>query len=379
MPKRNAMVKSFSLVILVIFFSFLGNAQVQLLDSLFQPQKIEALMEKVADWQLKEWAISGVKFSKTNWTNAACYTGLQVLSTISKNDSYEHILLKFGNDVNWNVGARHFHADDYCVGQTYSLLYMKYKDEKMITQFKLVADTIVLQPHTESLEWVPGIVDREWAWCDALFMAPTALSYLSTATGDKKYLDIATKLWWKTTDYLYDSSAYLYSRDGSYLNKKEKNGEKVFWSRGNGWVLAGLVRVLDNMPKHYKDRKRFISLYKDMSAKIVSLQQPDGTWHASLLDAASYPIKETSGTGFYAYALMWGINHNILDKKIYLPVVLKSWKALVDCVQPNGMLGYVQPIGAAPDKVDQNSTAVYGVGAFLLAGTELYRYLNKGK
>lgn len=377
MYKPNAMVKSLSLAALATLFTCLSFGQSQP-DSLFQPTKVKAIMEKVADWQLKEWEKNGVKYGKTNWTNAACYTGLQALSTISSNNSYENILLKFGNDLQWNIGPRHFHADDYCIGQTYAQLYMKYKDEKMIAAFKLVADTIESQPHTESLEWKPGIVDREWAWCDALFMAPTALGYLSTASNQPKYLDIATKLWWKTTDYLYDSSAHLYSRDGSYLNKKEKNGEKVFWSRGNGWVLAGLVRVLDNMPKRHQDRKRFISLYKDMSAKIASLQQEDGTWHASLLDAAGYPIKETSGTGFYTYALLWGINHKILDKKTYLPVVQKSWKALTECVQSNGMLGYVQPIGAAPDKVDENSTAVYGVGAFLLAGTELYKYYNKG-
>lgn len=354
-------------------------AQKRDIDTVFQPKNIMVIMEKVADWQLQDWQINGVKFSKTEWTNAACYTGLQALSTISNNNSYEQTLLKFGNDMQWKIGRRHFHADDYCVGQTYTQLYMKYKDELMIAQFKSVADTIASQPHTESLEWKNKIEMREWAWCDALFMGPTALSYLSTATGDKKYLDIASKLWWKTTDYLYDSTAHLYSRDGSYLNKKEKNGEKVFWSRGNGWVLAGLVRVLDNMPKKYPDRKRFISLYKNMSAKIASLQQPDGTWHASLLDAESYPIKETSGTGFYTYALLWGINNKILDKKTYMPVVQKSWKALVACVQPGGMLGYVQPIGAAPDKVDENSTAVYGVGAFLLAGTELYKYTRNNE
>src|SRR5262249_32244220 len=160
--------------------------------------------------------------------------------------------------------------DDYCIGQTYSLLYEKYKDKKMIANFRMLADSIVERPHDESLEWKNNIADREWAWCDALFMGPTALSYLSTATGDKRYLDMATKLWWKTTHYLYDSNEHLYSRDGSFLMKTEKNGKKVFWSRGNGWVFAGLARVLENMPRNHPDRKRFETLYKDMAAKIAS-------------------------------------------------------------------------------------------------------------
>jgi rhamnogalacturonyl hydrolase YesR len=249
----------------------------------------------------------------------------------------------------------------------------------MIARFRPQADSIVTMPHTESLEWKGGIANREWAWCDALFMGPTALAYLSTATGDQKYLDIACKLWWKTTDYLYDPSERLYFRDGSYLNKKEKNGKKVFWSRGNGWVFAGLVRMLENMPANYPDRARFVNLYKDMAGKIISLQQPDGSWRASLLDPASYPVPEMSGTGFYVYGMMWGINNRILDAGTYWPAVDKGWRILEASVQPNGMLGYVQPIGAAPDKVDANSTEIYGVGAFLLAGTEIYKWLNYGK
>ncbi len=208
-------------------------------------------------------------------------------------------------------------------------------------------------------------------------MGPTALAYLSTATGNPAYLDKAVKLWWKTTDYLYDPQQHLYSRDGSYLEKKEKNGAKVFWSRGNGWVLAGLARVLENMPENDARRYSLVTLFKDMAAKIASLQQPDGSWHASLLDPDSYPIKETSGTGFYCYAILWGLNHGLLSKSEYWPVAKKAWLALVTSVQPDGMLGYVQPIGASPDKVNEQSNEVYGTGAFLLAGAQLYQYIGK--
>lgn len=288
-------------------------------------------------------------------------------------------LINIGNRLNWETGPRRLFADDYCIGQTYALLYKKFGNEKMIANFKRQADSIVSLPHNESLVWKNNIQSREWAWCDALFMGPTALGYLATATGEKKYLDVATRLWWKTTDYLYDSTQHLYSRDGSYLNKKEKNGEKVFWSRGNGWVLAGLVRVLENMPRNYPDRKRFESLYKDMAAKIASIQQPDGSWHPSLLDPASFTTKETSGTGFYTYAILWGMNNGLLQKKTYWPVAKKAWLALLSSVQSNGMLGYVQPVGASPDKVDANSTEIYGVGAFLLAGSQLHLFVKTNK
>ena len=363
------------LVFLTVFFVHQSFAS----DTLLQQKHVLAVMEKVADWQLNSWKANGFKHSKWDWTNAAGYTGIFALGNMSNKNIYHNTLIAIGDSLDWETGPRRTFADDYCIGQTYSLLYMKTKEKMMIANFKSQADSIVLLPHDESLEWKNNIQSREWAWCDALFMGPTALAYLASATGDKKYLNTAVKLWWKTTDYLYDSTEQLYFRDGSFLNKKEKNGKKIFWSRGNGWVLAGLVRVLENMPINYPGKKRFVDLYKAMSKKIASLQQPDGTWHASLLDPGSYPIKETSGTGFYTYALLWGLNNNLLDKKTYWPVVNNAWHALVSCVHDDGMLGYVQPIGASPDKVDSNSTEIYGVGAFLLTGSELYKFVKNNK
>jgi unsaturated rhamnogalacturonyl hydrolase len=346
-------------------------------DTVFNRDSVLKIMKRVGDWQLQYWQTKGFTHKKTEWTNAALYTGLFDLSKTSSDDKYDQALINIGNDVGWSTCPKRLMADDYCIGQTYALLYMKYKRPAMIMPFQHLADSIVGLPFSESLEWKNGIQNREWAWCDALFMGPTALAYLSTATGDTSYLNKAVKLWWKTTDYLYDPEAHLYSRDGSYLDKKEKNGAKVFWSRGNGWVLAGLARVLENMPANYPGRDKFETLFKNMAAKIASLQQPDGSWHASLLDPESYPIKETSGTGFYCYALLWGLNHGLLNKWQYWPVVKKAWIAMVTSVQPDGMLGYVQPIGASPDKVNAQSNEVYGTGAFLLAGAQLYQYLHK--
>ena len=345
-------------------------------DTIFNTASVLKIMERVGDWQLQSWKTEGFKHKKTDWTNAALYTGIFDLGRISRDEKYDQTLISIGNDVNWNTGSNRLLADDYCVGQTYSLLYMKYKEPKMIEPFKHLGDSIVSLPFNESLEWKDNIQKREWAWCDALFMGPPALAYLSTATGDLKYLDKAALLWWKTTGYLYDEQAHLYSRDGSYLNKKEKNGAKVFWARGNGWVLAGLARVLENMPANYPGRQKFVDQFKQIAEKIASLQQPDGSWHASLLDPDSYPVKETSGTGFYCYAILWGINNGILNKAQYLPVAKKAWIALVTSVQPDGMLGYVQPIGGSPDKVTEQSNEVYGTGAFLLAGAQLYQYIN---
>jgi rhamnogalacturonyl hydrolase YesR len=335
------------------------------------------LMKNVADWQLNTWSRDGMQYPGYNWVNAVFYTGLFALAHTSGEQKYYDALRAVGDSLDWKTGPRKAMADDYCIGQTYTQLYGMYREPGMIAGFRSQADSICARPHTGSLEWKNNIHLREWAWCDALFMGPPALAYLSSVTGDRKYLDEADHLWWKTTDYLFDKKEDLYFRDSRYFGQQEANGAKMFWSRGNGWVMGGLVRMLSNMPDGYAGRPRFIRLYHEMAKKIAALQDPDGTWHTSLLDPGSYPNKETSGTALYCYALAWGINHGLLRRERYLPSVRKSWQALESAVHKDGELGFVQQVGDKPGSADENSSEAYGPGAFLLAGSEMLKLETK--
>ena len=331
------------------------------------PEAIEALMRQVADWQLTQ----ELPVSKTDWINGAFYAGAMALGHHTGDRRYYEAMKAIGEENEWKIGPRTFFADDYCVGQTYSELYEIYKSPEMIANWQDVADQIAARPHTESLEWKNNIHLREWAWCDALFMGPPSLAYLYAVTGDRKYLDTMNEQWWHTTDYLFDAEESLYWRDSSFFGRRAANGKKVFWSRGNGWVMAGLVRVLSKMPEDYPDRPRYVELFTKMAARIVKLQTPDGTWHPSLLDPDDPAVKETSGTGFFCYALAWGVNQGILDRETYTPVVRSAWDALAASVHPDGKLGFVQVPAAAPGATSFDSSMPYGVGAFLLAGTEV--------
>lgn len=336
-------------------------------------------LEKTANWQIREIETNGWKYPSTDWTNGAYFAGQMAWAKLSGDPNQMEFLMKAGVRNNWRGGPdQRYFADDYCVGQTYAELFMHYRDSAMIRPMIELGNDILKQPNTESLLWnfEGGLHNREWAWCDALFMGPPTLAYLYKVTGDLKYLDGMDKRWWKSTHYLYDTTEHLYYRDSRFFGKKEKNGAKVFWSRGNGWVMAGIARILSLMPKNYPSRKGYEEIFKAMAERIAALQHEDGTWHASLLDPASYPNKETSGTAFFTYSLAWGINNGYLSKKIYFPVVMKGWNALIGCVHDNGKLGFVQVPGTAPENVSFSDTEVYGVGAFLLAGTELYSLLS---
>ena len=338
------------------------------------PQHIHDAMKAVADWQLAHPS----KHALTDWTQGALDAGMMALSDLPAGKKYEDAMLQMGATNDWKLGPRLYHADDHAVGMTYAELYMKHKTPIMIRDMQRCFDAILAKPSQSVLDFTVRGCQSRWSWCDSLFMSPPAWLRLYVVTGERKYLDFMNAQWWATTDFLYDKEEHLYYRDSTYFPSKrlEANGKKVFWGRGNGWAMAGLARVLQYLPKDHGDRARYEALFKAMAEKIRSLQQEDGLWRASLLDPASYPLKETSGSGFYCFALAWGINNGLLDRPTYEPTATKAWAALVDCVQDDGRLTHVQPIGADPKKFDPTSTEVYGVGAFLLAGSEMYKLAN---
>lgn len=347
------------------------------------PTKAEVRREmaRVADWQIAH--LNQKKYGSLNWVNATFYLGLSRWAEIAERDIhdnlYEQWLLKLGEENGWNVAKRKYHADDVCVAQTWLQLYNRYKRPEMIAPTKARAEWVIANPPKGSFElnYSDMTTLEHWTWCDALFMAPNVYMGLYNVTGDKKFFKFMDKEFKLTYKNLYDKKDHLFFRDRRYLNQKEVNGQKVFWGRGNGWVLGGLTELLRNTSKDFKKMTFYRQLYQDMCERIAGLQGADGYWRASLLDAAAYPSPETSASGFIVYALAYGINEGLLPRDKYLPVVLKGWKALCAAVEEDGKLGYVQPIGADPKKVNRHMTEVYGPGAFLLAGTEMYR-LDKG-
>jgi rhamnogalacturonyl hydrolase YesR len=343
------------------------------------PKAVLDMMQRVADWQLAHPSLATNR-PATGWVQAAGDAGFMALAGISGDAKYRDAMRAMGETNDWKLGPRKFHADDHCVGQTYAELYFLYREPKMIAPLRERFDEILAQPSAVTnldFKQPKGVAGENWSWCDSLFMGPPTWVRLYAATGDEKYLEFAVTNWWRTTDFLYDRDEHLFFRDSTFFKKTEANGKKVFWGRGNGWVLAGLVRVLQFLPTNHPDRPRFEKLFKDMAEKILTCQQPDGLWRSSLLDPESYPLKETSGSGFYTYALAWGVNQGLLEGK-FQPAVRKAWAALVSCVDADGKLTHVQPIGSDPKKFADDSTEVYGVGAFLLAGSEVYRmaFLN---
>jgi rhamnogalacturonyl hydrolase YesR len=321
---------------------------------------IRSAAEKVANWQL---ARAQDTFNQ-QWTYAALYDGFLAASRTTDDPRFHDAMVKMAERFDWKLlDARFPHADDIALGQAYLDLYLDKRDAVRMTDTKAILDRLLRRSDDpEKLLW--------W-WCDALFMAPPVLVRMSAATGDHRYLDYMDKEWWETSDRLYDSSEHLYFRDASYLARKEKNGQKLFWSRGNGWVMGAFAKVLEQMPADYPNRGKYIAQYKEMADRIASIQGKDGLWRSGLLDAADYDLPEVSGSAFFTYSLAWGINHGLLNKAKFEPVVTRAWAGMLAHIFADGRLGSIQPIDGQPGKFKPSASYVYGVGGFLLAASEL--------
>ena len=327
----------------------------------FTHKDLARAMKLVADWQLQRMPAE----AQTDWTWAALYTGFMAVPPQVAGRKYQQAMMQLGDRLQWQPGPRVLHADDQAVGQMYLELYLLHKDAKMLAPMRARLDQEIATPDDAAKPL--------WWWCDALFMAPPVYADMAAATGDAKYLAYMDREWTITTDLLYDRNRHLYSRDATFLDKHEKNGEKIFWSRGNGWVMGGVVRVLKQLPAGSPLRPKYIALLKQMAAATAAVQGSDGLWRPGLLDPGSYPLPEVSGSAFIAYALAYGVNEGILDRKTYAPIVHKAWAGLLTHVYADGRLGCIQPVGAAPGAFTETSSYVYGVGAYLLAGSEIYR------
>jgi rhamnogalacturonyl hydrolase YesR len=346
------------------------------------PEQIAAVSQRVADWQLAHMdklqpGMPPESLEPRGWVVGALMVGLTALADQSDNPRYAQAIYARGAMQQWKLGDRPFHADDHVIGQTWIWAYEHWLDPKMIAPVRTRFDEVIAAAPHNSLDFTDQKTGMEaacqdrWCWADALFMGPPGWFELARATGDHKYIAYADKEFWATYDRLFSPEDSLFYRDTRFIGQKGPHGEKIFWSRGNGWVYAGVARILQFLPADAPERPRYLELFRRMSARLVALQKPDGYWPASLEAPAESTPPETSGTGFFTFGLAYGVASGILTEPKYRAAAERGWEALVKAVEPDGKLGWVQRIGGAPDSVQRDDTQLYGVGAFLLAGAAM--------
>jgi len=372
-----------SILVLVILLGLFSCTEAEKTASedkdVFNEMQIKKSMIKALEWQEAHPIFA---IHPTDWTNGAYYTGVARAHHTTKNMMYMAALKNQAVANNWQPYKRLYHADDVAI--SYSYLYVA-ENEKRRNFSDLEPTKKFLDTHLyEDNAWKAGTNKSKedktilWWWCDALFMAPPVINLYAKQTNQPEYLDEMHNYYMETYNRLYDKEEKLFARDSRFVwdgddeDRKEPNGEKVFWSRGNGWVIGGLALLLEDMPEDYEHRDFYVNLYKEMASRILEIQPEDGLWRTSLLSPESYDHGEVSGSGFHTFALAWGINNGLLDKK-HTPAVKKAWKAMANCQHDDGRVGWVQNIGAFPEPASKDSYQNFGTGAFLLAGSEILK------
>jgi len=316
-------------------------------------------MEKVADWQIGQLGGSTAE----TWVESTFYAGLMATYRTSGQSKYLNKVTSWGAANNWNLLSDQTNADNECAGQAFVEAYDVQMDSTRIAATRSALDGLVASPQQGR---------NLWWWCDALFMAPAVFAKLGAATNDTMYVDAMDTMYWDSVSYLQDPTTSLFWRDNTMFGQTcGQSGGQKFWSRGNGWVIAGAARIIDALPQGYANRAKYVTLFKSMAATLLTMQRPDGYWSSCLTDTADFPDPETSGTSAFAFAFAWGINRGVLDPAQYRAATDKAWSALAAAVDSSGELGYVQPVGGAPGPSMKTDTAPYGVGLFLLAGSEV--------
>lgn len=354
----------------------------------FTKEGVVTLMDATSQWQIQNLPHVMVLPKGTiepltthNWVRATFLSGMMAYYDVTQNEEIFDYVNSLCKDVNYELGDRPRHADEFAIGRVYTDLYIKSRDKQIIENMLTRIDEIIEEPTRGPVVGWNG--EDNWAWCDALFMAPPAWLKLYTCTGKRKYLNEMDVRFWDTYNYLYSKEDSMFFRDDRFFwdengnGKKTENGHKIFWGRGNGWVVGGLTDILTYVPGDFQHRPQYEQLFVEMITKIASIQGDDGMWRSSLLDFDQYPVKEFSASAFFCYAMAWGINHHMLDYETYWPHVEKAWRGMVGCIQPDGKIGFVQRVGADPRSVRAEDTMEYGCGAFLLAGKEIWEILSR--
>jgi rhamnogalacturonyl hydrolase YesR len=345
------------------------------------PRDVLKVAARVADWQLARMDgrhitshMSGESRESRSWQQGAFWVGMTRFAEVSKEPRFTKAILDMGRANGWTPGPRVTHADDHVIAQPYLWAAKHGAGPEAIAPLRETFDKILANPPVVHLsfhyarDYGETQCLQRWCWCDAVFMSPPAWLDLARQTGERKYRDYAMAEFWAATDFPYDPVEKLYFRDSRFFERRDDKGRKLFWSRGNGWVFAGIANMLDALPPNDPDRARLEALFQAMAARLVEIQKPDGYWAPSLLGAENSP-PETSGTGFYVYGLAWGVNRGLLDGAAYRPAIDKGWNALTRAVGKDGKLGWVQQVSDRPETVNESDTQFYGVGAFLLAAS----------
>ncbi|WP_409467567.1 glycoside hydrolase family 88/105 protein [Streptomyces sp. HC307] len=333
-----------------------------------------AVLRRVAD----HWIAAHQDPGDNGWANATFFSGLLALHRLTGSPRYLTYARNWAEKHAYGLkgGVTTRHADNHNAGQAYLDLYEIEPEEGKLAAIEASLHRMVYTGRPEK--------NDDWWWDDALHMAMPPFARIGALRGDPRYWDKLYALYHHTKRTeggpgLHDKATGLWYRDKRFLpgGILSPTGKPVLWSRGNGWVTAGHTKTLKALPPGQPHTAEYRQTLVHLVSAVSRVQRQDGFWNVNLADPDHLPGPETSGTSFFLHGTAYAIRAGLVPRSTYLPVVARAWQGLVTtAVHPDGFLGHVQNVGDRPESsqpVTYDTTADFGVGAFLLAGTELAR------
>jgi rhamnogalacturonyl hydrolase YesR len=354
-------------------------------EDVFGRQRILELAGRVNEYQKRH----PMQEEDRGWIRGTYYTGVMAMARASGEAAYREQAMAWGERNAWQPGTDASGANVLTCAQTYFELYLEKPRAEMIAPVVEHLNSGKKRTPSGEALWY---LERNQRYADSLYVGPPALAMLARITGDGHYRDVMNALFWDVEAELFDPESGLLYRDKTFLfgrpapaapaadprairkswiHTRTARGKKVLWSRGNGWVFAGIPRILDNLAANDPMRAKYVALFRTMAESLAARQGADGLWRMNLDDAEEYPQPETSGTGFFCYGMAWGVRNGLLERARYLPVARKAWAGLARHVSAEGKVLWGQPVGSGPYEIDEQDTQEYVSGTLLLAASEM--------
>lgn len=313
------------------------------------------------------WISENPEVGDCSWRRGSYMIGNMAAYELTGEQTYLSYALDWANENGWrfynDTDYTTTNADYQICGQTYLKLHeLGYgTDEHMRKSMQHILN----DPACDY-----------WWWIDAVYMALPYFYQMGVKYQDERYFDKGYRLFVniKEERTCYDTGEHLWYRDERFLpdKQREPNGEKIFWSRGNGWLFGGLARTLAVLPEESKYYAKYLQVFSDMAERLKALMNREGYYTCSLLDPQDWPMPETSGTALFTLGYLTGFRLGILDQS-YLQTAMKCFDWLTyTALNKSGRIGYTQGVAWGPNtNIEQESSYDYVVGTYLLILQEL--------
>lgn len=349
-----------------------------------------ARVVELADDSVKRYDPAKLKWM---WGEALYTYALNLLDEALGEDRYLAYICDY-LDAHINKGYRVDQSDTMAPGLTAYAAYLRTGDKR----YKAVVDRVVdyLMNSERVLDHMPnhlgssleGKFYPKSVWVDSVMMYGVFSGWYGSTAGDATIYDFASRQPALFAKYLQDPQDKLFYH--CYWTRRQHTypKRKIFWGRGNGWVIAGLPLAIDHFARDSEERQDAVRILRETSEALLPYQREDG-FYETVFNRPGKTYAESSATALIASGWMQGVADGYLDER-FLEPGLKAFRAVVESLETrDGLLS--MPLISAPTIAIQlmpylgykytprGNDWTYGLASLFFAGLNYKKLFEQGR